>query len=524
MTRTTRPKPVALLILDGWGLSDEAEDNAIALAHTPVMDRLCSEYQHTTIKTSGAAVGLPAGQMGNSEVGHLNIGAGRVVYQEFTRVSRAIRTGSFFSNHTLTDAVDQAIANDAAVHIVGLLSDGGVHSHETHIHAVVKLAVERGAQQVYVHAFLDGRDTQPKSAHRSLEEMNNVVRELGGGSLAGIIGRFYAMDRDSRWDRVKEAYDMMTLGRAPYTASDAFSALEMAYARDESDEFVRATVILQQDGEPVVMQDDDVIISMNYRSDRAREITRPFIEQDFDDFERESKPQLSTFVTLTEYKQSFHLPVAFPPERLPNGLGAYLSNLGMRQLRIAETEKYAHVTFFFNGGTDQASEGEERILIPSPRVRTYDLKPEMSAFELTDELVGAIESQEFDVIICNYANTDMVGHTGKLDAAIKAVEAVDECLERVVSALHRVGGEALITADHGNAEKMLNRESGQAFTAHTTNPVPLIYVGRQQKHFLQNGALSDLAPTLLHIMGIEPPSEMTGRSLLIAQSDGESVA
>jgi 2,3-bisphosphoglycerate-independent phosphoglycerate mutase len=523
LTRTTRPKPVALLILDGWGLSDEAQDNAIALARTPVMDRLCREYQHTTIKTSGAAVGLPAGQMGNSEVGHLNIGAGRVVYQEFTRVSRSIRTGSFFSNHTLTNAVDAAISKGAAVHIVGLLSCGGVHSHETHIHAAVKLAVERGAQQVYVHAFLDGRDTQPKSAHRSLEEMNRVFRELGGGSLAGVIGRFYAMDRDNRWDRVKEAYDMMTLGRAPYTATDAFTALEMAYARGETDEFVRATVILQENGEPVVMQDDDVIISMNYRSDRAREITRPFFEQDFDEFERESKPKLSALVTLTEYKHSFHLPVAFPPEKLPNGLGEYLSNLGMRQLRIAETEKYAHVTFFFNGGAELADEGEKRILIPSPQVMTYDLKPEMSAYELTDELVGAIEGREFDVIICNYANTDMVGHTGKLDAAIKAVEAVDECIGRVVSALLRVGGEALITADHGNAERMLNRESGQAFTSHTTNPVPLVYVGRQQKVFLQNGALSDLAPTLLHIMGVEQPSEMTGRSLLVEQSGDEAV-
>jgi len=519
----TRPKPATLLILDGWGLSDEREDNAIAQARTPVMDRLWRDYQHTTIKTSGAAVGLPAGQMGNSEVGHLNLGAGRVVYQEFTRVSRAIRTGSFFSNHTLTDAVDEAISRHAAVHIVGLLSDGGVHSHEAHIHASVKLAVERGAQQVYVHAFLDGRDTQPKSAHRSLEEMNHVFRELGGGSLAGVIGRFYAMDRDSRWDRVKEAYDMMTLGRAPHTASDAFTALEMAYAREETDEFVRATVILQENGRPVVMQDDDVIISMNYRSDRAREITRPFFEQDFDEFERESKPKLSALVTLTEYKHSFNLPVAFPPEKLPNSLGEYLSNLGMRQLRIAETEKYAHVTFFFNGGTDHASEGEEHILIPSPPVKTYDMKPEMSAYELTDELVDAIETREFDVIICNYANADMVGHTGKLDAAIKAVEAVDECIGRVVSALLRVGGEALITADHGNAEKMLNRESGQAFTAHTGNPVPLIYVGSQQQHFQQHGALSDLAPTLLHIMGLEQPSEMTGRSLLIEQSDDETV-
>ncbi|MEN8213616.1 MAG: 2,3-bisphosphoglycerate-independent phosphoglycerate mutase [Pseudomonadota bacterium] len=511
----TRIKPAVLLILDGWGLSDEVEDNAIAQARTPEMDRLASRYQHTTIKTSGAAVGLPAGQMGNSEVGHLNLGAGRVVYQEFTRVSRAIRTGSFYTNNTLTDAVDQAIDGDAAVHIVGLLSDGGVHSHEEHIHAAVRLAVERGAPRVYVHAFLDGRDTQPKSAHRSIEEINRLFRELGGGSIAGIIGRFYAMDRDSRWDRVKEAYDMMTLGRAPHTAGDAATALEMAYARGETDEFVRATVILQPHGEPVTMEDGDVIISMNYRSDRAREITRPFFEQDFDEFERSSWPKLAALVTLTEYKHSFNLPVAFPPEKLPNGLGEHLSNLGLRQLRMAETEKYAHVTFFFNGGTDQPSEGEERILVPSPPVKTYDLMPEMSAYELTDELVEVIEQEAFDVIICNYANTDMVGHTGKLDAAIEAVEAVDSCVGRVVEALLKVGGEALITADHGNAEKMLNRESGQAFTAHTTNPVPLIYVGNQQKVLQEHGALSDIAPTLLHIMGLEQPEEMTGKSLLV---------
>lgn len=520
----TRPKPAALLILDGWGLSDEIEDNAIALAHTPCMDALWNEYQHTSITTSGAEVGLPAGQMGNSEVGHLNLGAGRVVYQEFTRVSRAIRTGSFFTNNTLTDAVDVAISRNAAVHIVGLLSDGGVHSHEEHIHAAVRLAVERGATRVHVHAFLDGRDTQPKSAHRSLEKIDKLFRELGGGSLAGIIGRFYAMDRDSRWDRVKEAYDMMTLGRAPYAANDAATALEMAYARGETDEFVRASVILQQHGAPVTMQDNDVIISMNYRSDRAREITRPFFEEDFNEFERESKPQLGALVTLTEYKSSFNLPVAFPPEKLPNGLGEYLSNMGLRQLRIAETEKYAHVTFFFNGGIDQASEGEERILIPSPPVKTYDMRPQMSAHELTDALVDAIGSGDFDAVICNYANTDMVGHTGKLDAAIKAVEAVDECIGRVVAALRAVGGEALITADHGNAEKMMNHESGQPFTAHTTNPVPLIYVGSQRKVFLQHGSLCDIAPTLLAIIGIEPPSEMTGRTLLVEPAEDDRVA
>ena len=510
-----QPRPIALLILDGWGYSEETEDNAIALARTPVFDRLWRESPHTTITTSGAAVGLPADQMGNSEVGHLNLGAGRVVYQEFTRVSRSIRTGSFFTNATLTDAVDKAIDKDSAVHIVGLLSEGGVHSHECHIHAAIKLAVERGANRVYVHAFLDGRDTPPKSAHKSLEEVERVFREVGGGRVISMIGRFYAMDRDHRWERIRSAYDLMTLGKAEFTAPDTLTALEMAYARGETDEFVQATAIVPEGEEPVTMHDGDVIIFMNYRSDRARQITRPFIEEDFDGFERLATPKLATFVSLTEYKKGFGIPVAFPPERLQNTFGEYVSALGLRQLRIAETEKYAHVTFFFNGGIESPFEGEERILVPSPKVKTYDLKPEMSAPEVTDKLVEAIESGDFDAIICNYANTDMVGHTGKIDPAIEAVEAVDECVGRVASALHRAGGECLITADHGNAEKMLNHESGQPYTAHTTNPVPLIYVGSQHKILEDGGALCDIAPTLLMMMGLEQPAEMSGKVLLV---------
>ena len=519
----SRPKPTVLLILDGWGLSDRVDDNAIKLARSPVWDRLWREYPHTSINTSGAAVGLPSDQMGNSEVGHLNLGAGRVVYQEFTRVSRSIRTGSFYSNQTLTDAVDQAVEKKSAVHIMGLLSEGGVHSHESHLHAAVKLAAERGVSNIYVHAFLDGRDTLPKSAAESLQKMEEVFAETGKGRFAGIVGRYYSMDRDRRWERVEIAYDMLTQGKADYRSTSAAEALEAAYERGETDEFVMPTLIVPEGGHPVFMQDDDVVLFMNYRSDRARQITQVFIDDGFDGFERQVRPRLSTFVSLTEYNKEFDIPVAFPPEHLPNGFGEYISSLGLHQLRLAETEKYAHVTFFFNGGVEEPYEGEQRILVPSPKVPTYDLQPEMSAYEVTDHLVEAIEGGEFDTIVCNYANTDMVGHTGKLDAAIKAVEAIDECLGRVVSALHRAGGAALITADHGNVEHMVNKASGQAYTAHTTNPVPLIYVGERKGEFAENGALCDISPTLLSIMGINQPIEMTGKALLEFE-DAEAVA
>ena len=506
------PKPVALIILDGWGYSEENESNAIAAANKPVWDRLWKRYPHSFIRTSGADVGLPGDQMGNSEVGHLNLGAGRVVYQEFTRVSRSIKTGSFFTNATLTDAVDLAKDSGKAVHVIGLLSPGGVHSHEAHIHAAIQLAVERGAGPVYLHAFLDGRDTAPRSAAASIQKMEEKFSEFGGGRFASIIGRYYAMDRDHRWPRIQAAYDLITQGKAEFEVSDAMTGLDMAYARDEGDEFVKPTRI-QPNGTPVVTVDDgDVVIFMNFRSDRARQITRPFIEPDFDGFAREAYPQLGRFVSLTEYNSQFDVPVAFPPERLKNVFGEFAASLGLRQLRLAETEKYAHVTFFFNGGVEEPFEGEERILVPSPLVATYDLQPEMSAPEVTDHLVAAIKSGKYDVIVCNYANPDMVGHTGNFGAAVKAIETIDTCLGRVYDALQEAGGEALITADHGNAEQMRGKETGQAHTAHTSNVVPLLYLGRPAH--LEDGALSDVMPSVIDLIGLQAPMEMTGRSLV----------
>ncbi len=512
MAVTTRP--AVLVILDGWGYREDVDFNAIHAARKPVWDRLWKEHPHTLINTSGAAVGLPGDQMGNSEVGHLNLGAGRVVYQEFTRVSRAIRTGSFFTNQTLTGAVDKAIAGGRAVHILGLLSPGGVHSHEQHIHALARLAVERGAEQVYLHAFLDGRDTPPKSARESLQAMQDEFDSLGGGRFASLIGRYYAMDRDHRWARIQACYDLLTQGRASYQAEDALSALEQAYARGESDEFVQATSIHAPGEAPVTIADGDSVIFMNYRSDRARQITRSFIDEEFDGFDREVRPRLGCFVSLTEYNKAFEIPTAFPAEHLKNVFGEYLGALGLRQLRLAETEKYAHVTFFFNGGVEQPFEGEDRILVPSPQVATYDEQPEMSAPEVTDMLVDALDSGKYDAIICNYANPDMVGHSGNFEAAVQAIEAIDHCLGRVLKALHRSGGEMLISADHGNAEQMLDRRSGQPHTAHTSNLVPLVYVGRDAE-LAEGGALCDLAPTLLQILGLKQPGEMTGRQLLL---------
>lgn len=517
----SRVKPAVLLIMDGWGYSEDTRSNAIMAADTPVWDRLWARCPHTLINTSGAEVGLPDGQMGNSEVGHLNLGAGRVVYQEFTRVSRSVRTGSFFTNRTLVDAVDRVIAGEKAVHIFGLLSPGGVHSHEEHIHAMAKLAVERGAERVYVHAFLDGRDMPPKSAAASLQAMNRVFTELGKGRIASVIGRFYAMDRDNRWDRVQQAYEMLVLGQAGFTATDAELALQQAYERDEADEFVKATCIVPPGEKPVTIEDGDAVLFMNYRSDRARQLTRAFIDPAFDGFERARVPRLSSFVSLTEYNKDFDIPVAFPPERLENVFGEYISKQGLRQLRLAETEKYAHVTFFFNGGREQVFEGEDRILIPSPKVNTYDLKPEMSAPQVTDALVDAIKSGKYDAIICNYANSDMVGHTGKFTAAVAAIEALDRCLGRVVDALEQAGGEMLITADHGNAEQMEDVVNDQPHTAHTQNPVPLVYVGRPGR-LAGNGALCDIAPTLLTLMGLAVPSEMRGHNLLETTEQGDA--
>lgn len=504
-------KPAVLLIMDGWGMSDRIEHNAIRAANTPNWDYLWANYPHTGIRTSGAAVGLPGGQMGNSEVGHLNLGAGRVVYQEFTRISRSIRTGSFYSNLTLTNAVDAAIEQQKAVHILGLLSPGGVHSHEEHIHAMVRLAVERGASQVYVHAFLDGRDMPPKAAEASLHKIQQVFDELGAGRIVSMIGRYYAMDRDRRWDRISKAYELMVQAQADYHYPDAQTALQAAYARDETDEFVQPVLL----GDPVGIRDGDVLINMNYRSDRARQITQVFIDEDFDGFTRQAWPKINRYVSLTEYNKAFDVPVAYPPERLDNTFGEYIAKLGLHQLRIAETEKYAHVTFFFNGGVETPNEGEQRILVPSPKVATYDLQPEMSAHEVTDKLVDAIKSDAFDAVICNYANGDMVGHTGNYSAAVQAIEVLDTCIGRVGDALRAVGGELLITADHGNAEQMHDEAANQPHTAHTTNLVPLIYMGDQAERLQDNAALCDIAPTLLDMMNLPKPVEMTGRSLLV---------
>ena len=505
-------KPILLTILDGWGYSENPRGNAILSAKTPTWDSLWQQYPHTLISGSGNKVGLPSGQMGNSEVGHLNLGAGRVVYQEYTRISKAISDGSFFTNSTLTRAVDQAVKNDKAVHIIGLLSPGGVHSHEKQIHAIAKLAADHGANRLFLHAFLDGRDTAPKSAEHSIRAMEEVFENLGKGRIASVIGRYFAMDRDHRWPRVQQAYDLITQSKAEYQANTALDALSAAYQRGETDEFVSATSICGH-GKPTTIEDGDTVIFANYRSDRARQITRAFIETDFTGFKRERYPKLGTFVSLTEYNKEFNTAVAYPPLRLDNVFGQYIAQKGMRQLRIAETEKYAHVTFFFNGGEEEAFPGEDRILIPSPNVATYDLQPEMSASLLTDKLIEAIESGKYDAIICNYANPDMVGHTGNFETTVKAIEALDACLARLYKAVNKAGGEMLVTADHGNAEQMYAESGDQAHTAHTSNPVPFIYIGRKAT-CAPNGSLADVAPTMLTLMDLPIPNEMNGHSLV----------
>ena len=504
----------ALIILDGFGVESTAS-SAVQAANTPTWDALLAHNPNSRIQTSGMAVGLPDGQMGNSEVGHMNIGAGRVVYQNLTRISKAIEDGSFFANPALVAAMDEAIAAGRAVHLLGLLSPGGVHSHEEHIFALAEMAVKRGAKAVFLHAILDGRDMPPRSAEASIAAAEAKFRELGHGAIATVVGRYFAMDRDNRWDRVQLAYDAMTSGDAPQRAQSAQQALAEAYARDENDEFVTATVITDMAGHPKgLIQDGDTVICANFRPDRAREITRCFVEDDFDGFARKVRPQLADFVMMTEYAASIPASCAYPPETIHNGLGEYLSALGKTQLRIAETEKYAHVTFFFNGGQEAVYAGEERVLVPSPQVATYDLKPEMSAPEVTDKLVDAIRSRRFDLIVCNYANGDMVGHTGKFDAAVEAVEVVDQCIKRVLEAMQEIGGETLITADHGNVELMVNPDSGEPHTAHTIWPVALIYDGPRAEHLtLENGALCDLAPTLLALLDLPVPAEMSGQNL-----------
>ena len=504
------PKPLVLMILDGFGHSDRPEYNAIHAASTPVYDRLRATQPHGLISGSGMDVGLPDGQMGNSEVGHMNLGAGRVVYQDFTRVTKAIRDGEFFENPAICAAVDQAVAAGKAVHIMGLLSDGGVHSHQDHLVAMVELAARRGAQHIYLHAFLDGRDTPPRSAQSSIELLDATFARLSKGRIASLIGRYFAMDRDNRWDRVEQAYNLIVDGQGQFQADNAVAGLEAAYAREESDEFVKATVI----GAPVRVEDGDAVVFMNFRADRARELTRAFVEKNFAGFARTRVPQLAGYVMLTQYAASIDAPSAFAPEPLTNVLGEYLANNGKTQLRIAETEKYAHVTFFFSGGREEPFPGEERILIPSPNVATYDLQPQMSAPEVTDRIVDAIENQRYDVIIVNYANGDMVGHTGVFEAAVQAVECLDACMGRIVAALDKVGGEALITADHGNVEQMEDEVTGQAHTAHTCEPVPFIYVGKRNVSIRAGGVLADVAPTMLKLLGLPQPKEMTGTSII----------
>ncbi len=512
-----------LLILDGWGYREETEHNAIHAADSPVWDELWQTKPHTLIDTSGKFVGLPAGQMGNSEVGHMNLGAGRVVYQSLTRIDKDIEEGTFFDNSVLTGAIDKAVAKNSTVHVFGLMSPGGIHSHEDQIMAALEMAVQRGAQRVILHAFLDGRDTPPRSALPSLLRAENFLRDQNKGRVGTLCGRFFAMDRDSRWDRLQSAYDILTSGIAEFSAADVSAGLQAAYDRDEDDEFVQATIIKKEEEADAIVADDDVVLFMNFRADRARQLTRAFVDHDFDGFNRSALPSLSDFVMLTEYAADIDTSCAYPPQKLDNVLGEYLANQQRTQLRIAETEKYAHVTFFFNGGREEPFELEDRTLIPSPKVKTYDLKPEMSAFEVTDALVAAIESGKYDAIICNYANGDMVGHTGDFDASVKAVEAVDQCLGLIVNAIESVQGHLLVTADHGNVEQMIDPETNQPLTSHTNGPVPLVYAGSSNMEFVSEGSLCDIAPTLLTLIDLPVPDEMTGK-VLLAPASSDDVA
>lgn len=505
---------LALIILDGWGYREETSANAIAFAHKPNWDKLWNQYPHTLISGSGRCVGLPDGQMGNSEVGHLNMGTGRIVYQDLTRINLAIENGEFFTNKILIDAIKLAQKSNNAIHIMGLLSPGGVHSHESHIHAMLELAAKLKAEKVYIHPFLDGRDTPPRSAMASLKALDKHCQTLQCGQIASLIGRYFAMDRDRRWDRIQKAYDLLINGKAICHAINAEQGLELAYARGETDEFVEATTIHAEGATPAIINDGDVVFFMNFRSDRAREITQCFVDSHFNEFQREKCPQLSSFVCLSEYDNRFPCPIAFPPIALENILSEYISRLGIKQLRIAETEKYAHVTFFFNGGVELPYPGEDRVLIPSRNVATYDLHPAMSALEITDRLVDEIKNQKYDLIICNFANPDMVGHTGNFEATVKAIEVIDACLGKIIKALHEIDGELLITADHGNAEKMFDDDNNQPHTAHTSDPVPFIYAGRKAKIANETGKLSDIAPTILYLLDLSQPMEMTGSSLV----------
>lgn len=511
---TKQPRPIALIILDGWGYREAPEANAIAAAHKPHWDNMWTHYPHTLISGSGRCVGLPDGQMGNSEVGHLNMGTGRIVHQDLTRVDVAIENGEFFDNETFTNAFHQAKASGHAVHVMGLLSPGGVHSHERHIQAMVDFAAKSNVTKLYFHAFLDGRDTPPRSAMESLQALDARCKALKHGRIVSIIGRYFAMDRDQRWDRVQKAYELLVDGSAAFHAETAEQALQLAYERNETDEFVQATSIHPANAAPVTINDGDIVIFMNFRADRARELTQAFIEPHFQGFPRAKYPVLGDFICLSEFDNRFKTPVAFPPIPLHHLFAEIISQAGLKQLRIAETEKYAHVTFFFNGGIEKPFLGEDRILIPSPNVATYDLKPEMSAPELTDRLIAEINSGKYDVIICNFANPDMVGHSGNLAATTRAIEVIDQCLGRIQTVIQQAGGELVITADHGNAEMMFDPATNQPHTAHTSDPVPFIYVGRMAKISKTDGKLSDIAPTLLYLLGLPKPAEMSGKPLV----------
>nr|CRH07359.1 phosphoglycero mutase III, cofactor-independent [Candidatus Magnetococcus massalia] len=508
-----RPKPMTLVILDGWGLRDAAENNAIREANTPNMDDWMQNRPFTQVRTSARDVGLPDGQMGNSEVGHLNLGAGRVVYQDYTRVDCAVEDGSFFENSVLIDGVKKAVAKQGAVHILGLLSPGGVHSHQNQILAAIRAAKQQGAEKIFIHAFLDGRDTPPKSAKEFMAAFEAGLQEIGAGRVATVSGRYFAMDRDKRWERVEKGYRLMVMGDGVAYES-AETAIQTAYDEGKSDEFIEPCVIVEK-GQPIgKIQSNDTIICMNFRADRVREISHAFTDPagDFDGFDRGDKLDLAAYICLTEYDVSLKdVAIMYPPEELKNILGHEMDRHGLKQLRAAETEKYAHVTYFFNGGKEEPCAGEDRLLIPSPKVATYDMQPEMSAQQLTDELLGKLEGNPYDLLVVNYANPDMVGHTGQHDAAVTAIETVDAQLGRLADAILQMGGELLITADHGNADQMVDA-LGRPHTAHTTNPAPLIYLGRNAE--LAEGRLSDIAPTLLELMGLPKPAEMDGESLV----------
>lgn len=508
--------PYGIIIMDGFGISEVKEHNAVEMANKPFLDEMFKKYPTTLIGASGLSVGLPDGQMGNSEVGHLNIGGGRIVYQDFTRISKAIDDGDFYKNEVILGAIANAVENGKKLHIWGLMSDGGVHSHLTHLYALLETCKRNGLKEVYIHAFLDGRDTPPKSGADFLRQVEEKIAEIGVGTIATVHGRYYAMDRDTNWNRVIKAYDALTQG-VGVKATDAVKAVEQSYAGGVTDEFVIPTVI-EKDGKPIAtVEKGDSVIFFNFRPDRAREITAAFIKNDFDGFERATGFLNPYYVGFTKYDANFAnygIRTAFPPESKENTLGEYLAKIGKTQLRIAETEKYAHVTFFFNGGVEKENEGETRVLIPSPKVATYDLQPEMSEPAVADRAVAEIESGKYDVIILNFANCDMVGHTGVEDAAVKAVEAVDKGVEKVVGAILKMGGKCIVTADHGNADRM-KAEDGSPFTAHTTNPVPMTVIGAGDVKLAEGGILADVVPTLLHLMNVEQPKEMTGKNLII---------